>query len=314
MQFSRAFVGALSLLFLVTGCAVIPDEARTGRASSAAEPCGAGLPDLCEPGDPCVEDADCVAGNICNAGICDIAPPPACGAAGVRLCDPGEACVADADCQVGNVCNAGICDDAPPPVCGAAGVRLCDPGEACGLDEDCTAGNICNAGICDAAPVLAMALTSPSLVDGGVFPDTHTCAGINRSPALTWTDGPPGTQSYAIVFEDLTVPNMHWILYNIPSSVRSVAAALPFGAQPGAPAPTGSRQSKVTFSPSTYGYLGPCPPAGDHTYVFTVYALASASVPGVAQADAPESIAAQIRANKVSPTAEATLYSTYTRP
>ncbi len=165
----------------------------------------------------------------------------------------------------------------------------------------------------DAAPT-PMVLTSPTLTDRGRFPVVHTCTGANTSPALSWTAGPPGTLSYAIVFEDLTVPNMHWILYDIPAGVRSVAAALPFGLQPGAPAPSGSRQSRVTFSPTTFGYLGPCPPTGDHDYVFTVYALSAATVPGVVQSGPPEAIAAQIRAIKVNASSEASLSSKYMKP
>ncbi len=144
---------------------MVPDGARAGRASSAAEPCGAGLPDLCEPGDPCADDADCAAGNVCNAGICDVAPLPPCGAAGARLCDPGEACLADADCTAGNVCPAGVCAAAPPVAscvdgvrnggetgvdCGGPDCPKCPVGEACATGADCASGGCNYSGVCAA--------------------------------------------------------------------------------------------------------------------------------------------------------------------
>ena len=158
-----------------------------------------------------------------------------------------------------------------------------------------------------------MTLTSATLTDGGRFPAAHTCSGVNRSPALTWTAGPAGTLSYAIVMKDLTVPNIHWTLYDIPASTLSVGASVPVGYTPGAPAPAGSKQAGVTFSPGTLGYLGPCPPSGDHTYVFTVHAISNATLAGVAMSDTPEAIEAQILAQQVAG-GSATLSSNYRKP
>lgn len=158
-----------------------------------------------------------------------------------------------------------------------------------------------------------MTLTSATLTDGGRFPAAHTCSGVNRSPALTWTAGPAGTGSYAIVMKDLTVPNIHWTLYDIPAGTLSVGASVPVGYSPGAPAPAGSKQAGVTFSPSTLGYLGPCPPSGDHTYIFTVHALTGATLAGVSMADTPEAIEVQILAQQV-PGGAATLTSNYMKP
>lgn len=163
------------------------------------------------------------------------------------------------------------------------------------------------------AAIPPMTLTSATLTNGGRFPAVHTCSGVNQSPALSWTAGPPGTLSYAIVMKDLTVPNIHWTLYNIPASTLSVGASVPVGFAPGAPAPAGSRQAGVTFSPSTLGYLGPCPPSGDHLYVFTVHALTGATVAGVSLADTPEVIEGQILAQQVAG-GSATLSSSYTKP
>lgn len=166
----------------------------------------------------------------------------------------------------------------------------------------------------DAAPA-PMVLTSLTLTNGGRFPAAHTCNGANTSPALSWTAGPPGTQSYAVVMKDLTVPNQHWTLYDIPSTTLAIPAGVPFGYMPGAPAPAGSKHGFVTFSTSSYGYLGPCPPRpGDHDYVFTVYALSGATLAGAAMGDTPEVLETKIKAQKVNAGAEASLASKYKQP
>ena len=177
---------------------------------------------------------------------------------------------------------------------------------------DAAVPDAADAAVPDAA-LPPMTLTSATLTDGGRFPAAHTCSGVNRSPALTWTAGPVGTRSYAIVMKDLTVPNIHWTLYDIPAATLSVGASVPVGYTPGAPAPAGSKQAGVTFSPSTLGYLGPCPPSGDHTYIFTVHALSGTTLAGVSMADTPEAIEVQILAQQVAGGA-ATLTSNYMKP
>lgn len=179
-------------------------------------------------------------------------------------------------------------------------------------------GSVQDAAIVDAADaaVSPMVLTSATLTDNGRFPVQHTCDGVNGSPALTWTAGPPGTNSYAVVMKDLTVANQHWTLYDIPASSLSIGAGVPFGYSPGTPAPAGSKHGSVTFSPASFGYLGPCPPANnmDHEYVFTVYALSGATVAGAAMGDTPEVLETKIRAQKVNVGAEASLRSKAKRP
>src|SRR6187402_2009203 len=61
-----------------------------------------------------------------------------------------------------------------------------------------------------------------------VFPKENigtSIGGSNKSPELDWTAGPSGTQSYAIVLQDLTnvmngKPFVHWALWNIPGATR----------------------------------------------------------------------------------------------
>jgi hypothetical protein len=185
-------------------------------------------------------------------------------------------------------------------------------------DASAPDGSVQDAAIVDAADaaVSPMVLTSATLTDNGRFPVQHTCDGVNGSPALTWTAGPPGTNGYAVVMKDLTVANQHWTLYDIPASTLSIGAGVPFGYSPGTPAPAGSKHGSVTFAPASFGYLGPCPPANnmDHEYVFTVYALSGATVAGAAMGDTPEVLETKIRAQKVNAGAEASLRSKAKRP
>lgn len=124
-------------------------------------------------------------------------------------------------------------------------------------------------------------LSSPHLAEGATFEDKYTCAAAgfqnSLSPELTWTAGPTGTQSYAITFIDVTLARggtsnsrlgYHWVIYNIPANVQSLAEEL------GDASSIGAQQNRR--------YLGPCPNFGggseEHTYEFTVYALDSATL------------------------------------
>jgi Raf kinase inhibitor-like YbhB/YbcL family protein len=167
-----------------------------------------------------------------------------------------------------------------------------------------------------------MRLASTSFADGGAIPAEfafcapdpkgHATLSRNRNPHLAWSDVPVGTKSFAIVCHDPDVPSkgddvnqegrvvraslprvdfFHWVLVDLPASVRAVEAGeyassvTPHG-KPGPAAAHGARQgvngytewfaSDASMSGHYYGYDGPCPPWNDelpHRYVFTVYAL-----------------------------------------
>lgn len=183
-----------------------------------------------------------------------------------------------------------------------------DPDDAASTDDASTG----DAGGEDAASTDPMTLTSPAVVDGRLAKD-YTCDVSNApSPALSWTAGPAGTLSYAVVMTDLSIaaPNLHWIIYDVPANTTSLAAAIPKVYEPGAPAPAGSKQSKASWGPD-YGYFHPCPPSGDHDYVFTVYALKNATLTGVTSTTPYADIQAAIVAQKVDAGAEASLHAKY---
>ena len=64
-------------------------------------------------------------------------------------------------------------------------------------------------------------VSSKAFSQGGAIPDLYSSYDQNASPPLRWTEGPRGTQSYAILAEDpdastTPLPVVHWVVWNIP--------------------------------------------------------------------------------------------------
>jgi Raf kinase inhibitor-like YbhB/YbcL family protein len=120
-------------------------------------------------------------------------------------------------------------------------------------------------------------LSSPSFRDGhrlavknaGNNKTNPNCVGQNVSPALSWTNPPAGTKSFALLMFDPEgrPPGgvSHWVAYGIPASV------------------TGFAQGEVSKPSDKYvggqgtmklsTYTGPCtPPGAPHHYIFTLIA------------------------------------------
>ena len=119
-------------------------------------------------------------------------------------------------------------------------------------------------------PQSTLKLMSSSFAAGGAIPQRFTCDGAGISPALGWAPGPHGTASFALVMHDPDAPVdfTHWLIYNIPPGVHSLAE----GASSRGAMPLGSAEGINGFR--HLGYGGPCPPPGrPHHYVFQLYAL-----------------------------------------
>jgi Raf kinase inhibitor-like YbhB/YbcL family protein len=125
-----------------------------------------------------------------------------------------------------------------------------------------------------------LVLTSPELKPGANLSlaqvlSANGCAGENKSPALSWSGAPVGTQSFALTFYDRDAPTgsgwWHWVVFNIPASQRNLPAGAGDAKKPLLPA--GAIQSRTDFGVPGFG--GACPPAGAkaHRYVFTLHAL-----------------------------------------
>ena len=118
-------------------------------------------------------------------------------------------------------------------------------------------------------PILV--LRSSAFESGGNIPQKYTCDGQDISPPLSWSDPPRETVSFVLIVEDIDAPKgifTHWIIFNIPASLRSLPEGVP---KQGEVEGIGT-QGKNDFN--EIGYGGPCPPPGStHRYVFKLYAL-----------------------------------------
>jgi Raf kinase inhibitor-like YbhB/YbcL family protein len=117
---------------------------------------------------------------------------------------------------------------------------------------------------------LTLSLSSAAFRDGDTIPDKYTCQGEDISPPLSWSEVPAGTQSLALIVDDLDSSGgrfTHWVLFNIPADIQELPEALAFRS-----AMLGTMDGKNDFG--NIGYGGPCPPPGKaHRYRFTLYAL-----------------------------------------
>lgn len=119
----------------------------------------------------------------------------------------------------------------------------------------------------------ALLLKSDAFEAEGTIPQVYTCDGSDVSLPLEWSEPPAGTQSLALIFDDVDAPVgtwVHWVLFNIPADVRSLPEGVP--AEP-VVAGLGEHGSNGW---GNLGYGGPCPPKGNpHRYTFRLYALNS---------------------------------------
>ncbi|MGH3010330.1 MAG: YbhB/YbcL family Raf kinase inhibitor-like protein [Gaiellaceae bacterium] len=118
-----------------------------------------------------------------------------------------------------------------------------------------------------------LAFVGGDVGDGQPIDPVHTCDGNNISPALDWVGLPEGTAELALIVVDPDAPGgtfTHWVVYAIPPD----STGLPRGVPPG-PAVSGglTLRQGLNDGSDTPGYTGPCPPEGEHGYVFTLYAL-----------------------------------------
>ena len=119
--------------------------------------------------------------------------------------------------------------------------------------------------------LMSLTVSSPSFAQRGEIPETYTCQGDDRAPALNWTGVPAETKSLAVIVDDPDAPGgtwTHWVLYDLPPTT----AGLPEGTT-AASLPPGTREGKNDWKRTGYG--GPCPPSGRHRYFYKVFALDS---------------------------------------
>ncbi len=112
----------------------------------------------------------------------------------------------------------------------------------------------------------SLTLSSPAFDEMERIPDRYGYEEENVNPPLTIENVPDGAASLALVMDDPDAEPVagkvwdHWVLYSIPPTVSEIRE----GAAPGIAGQNDYGEP---------GYGGPNPPDGEHTYVFTVYAL-----------------------------------------
>jgi Raf kinase inhibitor-like YbhB/YbcL family protein len=181
------------------------------------------------------------------------------------------------------------------------------------------AGSTGNADAADAAAMKKLKVTVEGVRNNAAIPAEnafcvpaptgHTTSGANKNPAIKWSKGPAGTQSYAIIVVDTDVPSVfddankegrtiakslkrrdfyHMVLVDIPASETELAmgadsAGITAKGKPPGATPNGLRgvndysdAMSGDMAGKYGGYDGPCPPWNDeivHHYHFIVYAL-----------------------------------------
>ncbi|NKE56802.1 carbohydrate-binding protein [Lentzea sp. PSKA42] len=129
------------------------------------------------------------------------------------------------------------------------------------------------------------ALTSSAFADNAMIPAKYTCAGDGSpgqdpSPPFAWTES-SGAQAYAIVFAD-RVNNgnkLHWAIWDVPAASRSLPENL--GAGFNVPGQGSAKQKAMGSGANSQKFFGPCPGGSTNPYTFTLYALNTATVPGI---------------------------------
>src|SRR6185437_4406580 len=117
---------------------------------------------------------------------------------------------------------------------------------------------------------MAFELITDAILDNGSFDPRYTCDIDNSSPELRWRDPPEPVACFALIAEDLDHPQKfaHWVVFNIPSTVRHLPAGIP----PQEELPNGIKQGLNDWG--KLGYAGPCPPTHSkpHRYAIRIYA------------------------------------------
>jgi len=112
-----------------------------------------------------------------------------------------------------------------------------------------------------------MELTSSAFGNNGMIPSQYTCDGDNISPPLEFMQVPEEAKSLVLIMDDPDAVEPagkvwdHWVVFNIPVDIYEIEE----GKEPSGVLGINSFGNK--------GYGGACPPDGEHSYIFKLYAL-----------------------------------------
>jgi len=119
---------------------------------------------------------------------------------------------------------------------------------------------------------MALTISSPAFANNDMIPMRYTCEGEDISPPLAFGGIPAGAASLALIVDDPDAPDpaapkmtwVHWLVYNLDPAIAGLSEGVTE-----LPPPAGSGRND--FGRPRYG--GPCPPIGNHRYMFKLYAL-----------------------------------------
>lgn len=139
----------------------------------------------------------------------------------------------------------------------------------------------------------AMTLTSADIQNNAAIGSAHVytqCGGKNTSPQLSWTGVPANAKGLVLtVIDPDAKPSgwSHWLIVNLPAKDGELARDTKVFPEPG---------TQVANDFAHASYDGPCPPKGSgvHHYVFTLWALPTATY----------SLPPNTKANAISPALE----------
>jgi Raf kinase inhibitor-like YbhB/YbcL family protein len=109
------------------------------------------------------------------------------------------------------------------------------------------------------APSNGMKVASAAFVDDKEIPKQYTCDGGKTMPPLEFSGVPQSAKSLALIVTDPDAPSgtfTHLVSWNISPQTMAIDGGV-MGKNDG----------------GTAGWFAPCPPNGEHHYVFTLYAL-----------------------------------------
>jgi len=145
--------------------------------------------------------------------------------------------------------------------------------------------------------IATMTLTSTAFPDGGMIPVKYTQAGDQTSPPLAWSNVPDNVTGFVLIVHDAdaaigngTDDMLHWMVWNIPASARSLPEGVPQGPQ----LPDGTRQISATGP--YYRGPGALSMGSPHHYVFELFAIEQPITVQAVGASPPETRAAILAA------------------
>ena len=143
-----------------------------------------------------------------------------------------------------------------------------------------------------------LTLKSSAFADNGKMPKKYTIDGGHVSLPLQWDNPPEATKSFALLMEDLDVPEeyggmfIHWMVIDIPADVTKLEEDK---------LPVGAKYVENMFSAmgmTEHLNYGPPWPPGEHKYRFTLYALKAETL-GLVQDAGYENFKKSVEANMI---------------